>query len=185
MPLFICLFVTHLFHVPGSWGILVNDRHKLILWNKIWWESASNAGDQGLIPGLGRAPGEANGNPLWYSFLEHPLGRGAWPATVRGVAELDTAERLTREMGKLQNAMNFSLLSLFNKDWVLSVCMKGIVLSAEDKTVTRVYVPWFLVSSQQRFGVTDFKARLASHSSQVLDRPCYSSQVSNGPCYSS
>ena len=76
------------------------------------------------------------------------------------------------------------LLSLFSKDWVLSVCMKGIVLSAEDKTVTRVYVPWFFVSSQQRFGVTDFKAPSVSHSSQVLDRPCYSSQVSNGPCYS-
>ena len=52
-------------------------------------------------------------------------------------------------------------------------------------TVTRVYVPWFFVSSQQRFGVTDFKAPSASHSSQVLDRLCYSSQVSNGPWYSS
>ena len=51
--------------------------------------------------------------------------------------------------------------------------------------VTRVYVPWFFVSSQQRFGVKDMKAPSACHSSQVLDRPCYSSQVSNGPCYSS
>ena len=51
--------------------------------------------------------------------------------------------------------------------------------------VTRVYVPRFFVSSQQRFGVTDIKAPSACHSSQVLDRPCYSSQVSNGPCYSS
>ena len=52
-------------------------------------------------------------------------------------------------------------------------------------SVMRVYIPRFFVSSQQRFGMTDIKAPLAGHSSQVLDRPCYSSQVSNGPCYSS
>ena len=85
--LFVHLFVKHWFNVPGSRGILVNDRHKLVLWNKMWWESACNARDQGSIPGLGRAPGEANGNPLQYSFLEHPLDRGAWRATVRGVAK--------------------------------------------------------------------------------------------------
>ena len=52
--------------------------------------------------------------------------------------------------------------------------------------VTRVYVPWFFVSSQQRFGVTDIKPpQPACHSSRVLDRPYYKSQVSNGPCYSS
>ena len=38
-------------------------------------ESAFNAGDQGPIPGLGRSPGEGNGNPLQYSCLENPL---AW-----------------------------------------------------------------------------------------------------------
>ena len=85
--LFVCLFVKHLFNVPGSRGILVNDRYKLLLWNKMWWESACNARDQGSISGLGRAPGEANGNPLQYSFLEHPPDRGAWRATVRGVAK--------------------------------------------------------------------------------------------------
>ena len=41
-------------------------------------ESACNAGDLGLIPGLGRSPGEGNGNPLQYSCLENPLDRGAW-----------------------------------------------------------------------------------------------------------
>ena len=38
-------------------------------------ESACNAGDLGLIPGSGRFPGEGNGNPLWYSCLENPMGR--------------------------------------------------------------------------------------------------------------
>ena len=41
-------------------------------------ESACNAGDPGSIPGLGRAPGEENGNPLQYSHLENPMDRGGW-----------------------------------------------------------------------------------------------------------
>ena len=40
--------------------------------------SASNAGGPGSIPGLGRSPGEGNGNPLQYSCLENPMDRGAW-----------------------------------------------------------------------------------------------------------
>ena len=44
-------------------------------------------GDLGSIPGLRRSPGEGNGNPLQYSCLGHPMGRGAWQATVHGVAK--------------------------------------------------------------------------------------------------
>ena len=47
--------------------------------------SAYNVGDPGSIPGLGRSPGEGNGNPLQYTCLENPIERGAWWATVRGV----------------------------------------------------------------------------------------------------
>ena len=50
-------------------------------------ESAFNAGDPTLIPGSGRSPGEGNGNPLQYSQLGNPMDRGAWRATVRGVAK--------------------------------------------------------------------------------------------------
>ena len=49
--------------------------------------SACNAGDLGSIPGLGRSPEEGNGNPLQYSCLENPIGKGAWWATVRGVTK--------------------------------------------------------------------------------------------------
>jgi len=40
--------------------------------------SPANAGDEGLILGLGRSPGEGNGNPLQYSCLGSPMNRGAW-----------------------------------------------------------------------------------------------------------
>ena len=50
-------------------------------------ESACNAGDLGSIPELGRSPGEGNGYPLHYSYLENPMDRGAWWATVHVVAK--------------------------------------------------------------------------------------------------
>ena len=52
--------------------------------------SASNAGDPGSIPGLGRTPGEGNGNPLRYSCLENPMDWGAWWAAVHGVTKSRT-----------------------------------------------------------------------------------------------
>ena len=53
-------------------------------------ESACNAGDQGLIPGLGRCPGGVHGNPLQYSCLENPMDTEVWRATVHGVAKSRT-----------------------------------------------------------------------------------------------
>ena len=50
-------------------------------------ESACDAGDQGLIPGLGSTSGEGNGNPLQYSCLENCINREACWATVHGVAK--------------------------------------------------------------------------------------------------
>ena len=53
-------------------------------------DTPANAGeirDIGLTPGLGRSPGGGHGNPLQYSFLENPMDRGAWQATVHRVAK--------------------------------------------------------------------------------------------------
>ena len=50
----------------------------------------ANVGDSGLIPRLGRSPGEGNGNPLQYSSLGNPLDRGAWWAAVHGVTKSQT-----------------------------------------------------------------------------------------------
>ena len=52
--------------------------------------SAGDIRDLGLIPGLGRSPGEGNGNPLQYSFLENPVDRGTWQATMRMVTQSRT-----------------------------------------------------------------------------------------------
>ena len=52
-----------------------------------------NAGDEGLIPGLGRFPREENGNPLQYSCLGNPMDGGVWRAIVHGITkESDTTE---------------------------------------------------------------------------------------------
>ena len=53
-------------------------------------ESACNAGELGLISGLGRSPGEGNGNPLQCSCLKNPMDRGTWWATVNGVSQSRT-----------------------------------------------------------------------------------------------
>ena len=53
-------------------------------------KSAYNVGDLDSIPGLGRPPGEENGNPLQYSCLENPMNGGAWSTTVHGVAKSQT-----------------------------------------------------------------------------------------------
>ena len=60
-------------------------------------ESACNAGDPGLIPGLGRSPGEGNGYPLQYSCLENRKDRGVWWVTANewGCQESDMTESLT------------------------------------------------------------------------------------------
>ena len=60
-----------------------------------WWLSGSEftcqcVGVTVLIAGLGRSPGEGNGNPFQYSCLGNPMDRGAWQATVHGVAKNQT-----------------------------------------------------------------------------------------------
>ena len=58
-------------------------------------ESTCIVGDQGLIPGLGRSPGDGIGYPLQYSCLENSMNRGDWQATVHGLKESDMTEQLT------------------------------------------------------------------------------------------
>ena len=73
-------------------------------------ESACNARDLGLIPGLGRFPGEGNGNPLQYSCLENPMDAGAWWATVHGVSKSWT---------RLSDFTSLSLNTIYNVSYIL------------------------------------------------------------------
>ena len=56
---------------------------------------SANAGDVGLIPGLGRCSGGGHGHPLQYSCLENPMDREAWEPTVHELTELDMTEQLS------------------------------------------------------------------------------------------
>ena len=73
-------------------------------------ESACNAGDLGSVPELG----EGNGNPLQYSGLENPMDRGAWWATVHGVAELDMTEQLALLLSFFLNSNFIKIIALIN-----------------------------------------------------------------------
>ena len=69
--------------------LFINEEYTVIGFSdgSVGKESACNAGDMGLIPGLGRSAGEGNGNLLLYYSLENPMDRGTWQATVQGVAK--------------------------------------------------------------------------------------------------
>ena len=75
--------------------------------------SAEDLRDLGSVPGWRRFPGEGHGNPLHYSFLENPMDRGAWQATVCGITELDVTLQL-------------------NNDNVPSTCIQAMSFSTED-----------------------------------------------------
>ena len=60
------------------------------------WCAAVHGVHLGLIPGLGRPPGEGHGNPFQYSCLENYMDRGAWRAAVHGAAELNTTGQLNK-----------------------------------------------------------------------------------------
>ena len=74
----------------GGGGVLLPDAVGVQGSGSVSKESACNAGDMGLIPGSGRSPGEGNGCPLRYSCLVNSMDKGAWQATVHGVAKSQT-----------------------------------------------------------------------------------------------
>ena len=71
----VCIYIyiyIYIYGLPG--GSIIKKKNLL-----------ANTEDVVLIPGLGRSPGEGNGNPLQYSCLRNPMDRGAWWATVHGI----------------------------------------------------------------------------------------------------
>ena len=78
-------------------------------------ESTCNAADPGSIPGWGRSPGEGNSNPLQYSFLENPMDRGAWWATVHRVTKSQT--RLSAHIPHADEDVGRPALSCMGSVW--------------------------------------------------------------------
>ena len=74
-------------------------------------ESACVAGDLGLIPGLGRSPGEGHGSPLLRSCLENPTDGGVWKAAVQRIAhtESDTTEVTQQQQQQIQDVGGYCL----------------------------------------------------------------------------
>ena len=95
LGLWLILFVHVFFLFPKFFSIadiILHLERKVVL-DVSGKKSACNAGDgrdtyyMSSVSGLGRSPGEGNGNPLQYSCLENPMDRGAWWAVVHGVAK--------------------------------------------------------------------------------------------------
>ena len=67
------------------------ERLFMLVWGLPQWlsskETTCNAGDTSSIPGLGRSPGRGHGNPFQYSYLENPMKRRVWQATVHRVVK--------------------------------------------------------------------------------------------------
>ena len=78
----------------------------------------ANAGDEGLIPGLGRSPEEGNDNLLQYFFLGNPMDRGAWRAIVHG------SQRVGHNLATEQQQLQRSALGQFQFFIFCSINMK-------------------------------------------------------------
>ena len=87
LEMFIYVIQHLLANIHNDWHILAKVSQVALVVKNLP-ANAVDIRNVGLIPGLGRYPGEGHGNPLQYSFLENSLDRGAWWATVHGVARV-------------------------------------------------------------------------------------------------
>ena len=110
-------------------------------------ESACNAGYPGSVPWLGRYPGEGNGYPLQYSGLENSTGTGAWQATVHGVTESDTSERLSFTHSHITKFHLTILKNRFHSSILLSfsLCACGTSYIVSYSPFANVIIPMCLL----------------------------------------
>ena len=136
--------------------------------------SACDAGDLGLIPGLGRCPGEKNGYPLQYSCLENSTDRGAWWATVCVITESDMTEWLTLSVSLFMRAIkpqkrHGEIFNAWSK-WKKSV-FKGVILttwrSATGKTMETIKIYHWLPGEREGEGWTGREQRMFKGSETI------------------
>ena len=102
--------------------------------------SACNAGDPGSTPGLGRSPGEGNGNPLQYSCLENSMDRGTWQVAVHVVTNRHNLE--TEQAHRVNIKSNLISTIQVSQIWTFcSICFKALFLFTFTGTVKAS--PWF------------------------------------------
>ena len=112
---------------PKSRNCRVLGRIMGFLPSSVGKESACNAGDMGSIPGLGRSPGEGNGNPLQYSCLENPMDGGTLQATVHGVARVGHNWVTFTSLGRINPRRNMQrciLIKLGKKEKISKLTSK-------------------------------------------------------------
>ena len=93
----------------------------MVQWLKKSTYNAEDTGDDGSIPGSGRSPGGENGNPRRYSYLENPMDRGAWQATVRRVAKSQTGPSM---YASIQPVLFLLLVIKENEEMTWGSCQK-------------------------------------------------------------
>ena len=114
----------------NSWWDLISNFQKLRQQRKNLPANAWDPGDLGSIPGLGRSPGEGNGNLLQYSCLGNPMDRGAWWATICGPSTFHAL--FINQWGSsvlpphLYRQQNLELIEINPKAWGLCVAEPGL-----------------------------------------------------------
>ena len=118
------------YHKLGSFKGFAGERASVVKKKKK--KSACQTGDPGSIPGLGKSPGEGNGNPLQYSCLENSMDRGAWWATVHGVAKTRTLlKRLSTHAPRRHSCCSLEE-PVFHFKNMLNVCPLGMAIQKQE-----------------------------------------------------
>ena len=123
--------------------------------------NAGDTRDAGLIPGLGRSPGEGNGNPLQYPCLGNPTDRGTWRAAAHGATKSPTLLCMYTHTQKFQSFLNFCKNFFFFKVFSDIQAMFGRIamlpiLSLLIQAYNIFLVTWIMFNASQQYFIFYF-----------------------------
>ena len=126
-----------------TYNILYEEKHRCFPGGSEGKESVYNAGDLGLIPGLGRSPTGGHSNTLQYSCLENLTDRGAWLATVHRVAQFRTQWSSLAHMQPEAQGTVCLLHAEENQDSYIFTCFKAMPCRLNSQPgIEPVHPPW-------------------------------------------